>query len=140
MSREDPFMDESICVDRLVTEWRKHGRILIATDFDDSVFGFHDPTDTHPKMLALLKECSDMGCLITIFTAATPTRWDMMREFLETRGVKVASINKNAIELPYGNWGKPYWNILVDDRAGLPSAYRVLKAAAAEIKKDQKTP
>lgn len=140
MSREDPFMDESICVDRLVTEWRKHGRILIALDFDDSVFGFHDPTDTHPRVLSLIRECSDMGCLITVYTASTPTRWDMMRVFLETRGIKVAAINKNPIELPYGLWGKIYYNIFLDDRAGLAAAYQTLKRTVEEIKKDHKTP
>ncbi len=139
MSREDPFMDESICVERLAKEWRKHGQLIVAVDFDDTIFGFHNPTDTHPRVLALLKEVSDMGCLIAIYTASTPERWPMMRAFVEEHGIKVASINENPIKLPYGVWGKIYYNVFLDERAGLPSAYRVLKAAAAEIKKDQKT-
>ncbi len=134
---EDPYLNQHRCVQRLLKEWRKHGRLIVAVDFDDSVWPFHDTNHTHDKVIALVKECSDLGCLIVIYTASDPSRYPMMRAFLEGRGIKVASVNENPIELPFGRWGKIYYNAFLDDRAGLASAYEQLRQVVYLVKREK---
>ncbi len=132
---QDPYFNQTRCVERLLTEWRKHGQLIVACDFDDTVFPFHGTGSTHDQVIQLVRECSDLGWHIVIFTASNPERYPMMREFLESRGIKVAAINQNPIELPFGKWGKPYYNICLDDRAGLSAAYEQLREVVRHVKK-----
>lgn len=130
----NPFLTLDGCVDRLVREYKKHGKLIICVDFDDTLFNFHSGDYTleqneidHKQVLDLLRECKRRGFYVTIFTASVPTRWERMRKYCSDMGIEVDSINKNAIELPYGNHGKIYYNILLDDRAGLYAAVETLQ-------------
>jgi hypothetical protein len=49
----------------------------------------------------------------------------MYNLFVENN-ITIASINENPIDLPFGNNGKIYYNILLDDRAGLGQALDTL--------------
>ena len=49
-----------------------------------------------------------------------------MNDHMLGQGIVLDSINKNPIPMPYGNHGKIYYNILLDDRAGLGQAYDTL--------------
>ncbi len=130
----DPYLDQSTCVARLIREWEKHRRLIVAVDFDDSVYPFHDTGHTHERVIALVKECSDLGWHIVVFTASDPARYPLMRDFLKEKGIEVTSINVNPIELPFGNWGKVYYNVLLDDRAGLRDAYEQLRQVVDHVK------
>lgn len=131
----DPYLDQSICVARLIREWEKHGRLIVALDYDGTCRPFPESDEyTHELVLALARECSDLGFLITIYTASNPERYPTMRAHLEREGIKVASINENPIELPFGLWGKVYYNVLLDDRAGLRDAYEQLRQAVEHVK------
>lgn len=134
----DPYLDQARCVSRLMDEWRKHGRLIVAVDFDSTVAPWPvGSEDSHDKLISLVKECSDLGFLITIYTASTTERWPMMRAFMEGHGIKVASVNENPIELPFGLWGKIYYNVLLDDRAGLSAAYETLQEVVRLVKSSQ---
>lgn len=131
----DTYFDQLRAIDRLYKEYLKHKSLLIAVDFDDTVFDFHDEGTNHRLVLELLKECGELGFYITIYTASTPDRYNFMREYFAKDGIPVHSINKNPIEnLPYGHHGKIYYNIFLDDRAGLYSAYIVLRETVDKIK------
>jgi len=56
-----------------------------------------------------------------------------MIEYMADHGIKISSINKNPIDLPFGNHGKIYYNHLLDDRAGLESALKILKSLIDRI-------
>lgn len=129
------FFDTESCVDRLYREYKKHPRLIIACDFDDTIFGYHNKDDDHSDVINLLKECSELNFYIVIFSASSQDRFDFMIKYAESMGIKVcAAVNKNAIELPYGHWGKIYYNILLDDRAGLKNAYETLRILIDKIK------
>lgn len=122
----DTYMDPTACSDRLWREYGKHGRLLVAVDYDSTCAPFPAGT-THDMVLALLRRCTALGFHLYLFTASNPSRYAEMHAFMAAQGIKVApGVNVNPIELPFGNWGKPYWNVLVDDRAGLASAYQAL--------------
>lgn len=132
----DPYMNTEVCVNRLYREWSKHKRLIVACDFDDTVFAYHNPDDTHHHVFNLLEQCQRAGFYIVLWTASAPDRYTMMQEYMRNRGIAVHSINTNPVELPFGNNGKIYYNILLDDRAGLGQAYDTLKGVLERIRGD----
>lgn len=130
----DTFFSTNNAILRLYNEWTRHPKLLIACDFDDTVFDFHKNGNDHSMVINLLKKCNELGFYVTLFTASKPHRYDFMTNHMKELGVKIDAINENVIELPYGNNGKIYYNILLDDRAGLGQAYTVLSSVIEMIK------
>lgn len=121
-------------LDRLEAEWRQHGKIIIGVDYDDTISpwklrGF-DPTRT----LEVLKVAQQTGAYIVIFTACHEDRYPEILSYCEERGLTVDSINKNPIDLPFGNNAKIYANVFIDDRAGLNEALNILEFATYKIR------
>jgi hypothetical protein len=125
---DDPYTRIAISVRRLIKEYKEHGKLIVALDFDDTVFDFHRAGHSYPKVLDLAARCSALGFYIVLFTGCDPKDYDTCKEFLAKRGVTVSSVNCNPVPLPFGNHGKPYYNILLDDRAGLGEACTVLES------------
>lgn len=118
-------------IDRLTKEWNTHGKIVIGVDFDSTLYpyGTIDNSEDIAKVIVLLKDCRFVGCYIMIHTASSELRHPEIKTYCEEIGIKVDSINSNPINLPYGNEGKPYANIYLDDRAGLNEACTILSEA-----------
>ena len=135
----DPFLDNTLCVARLYDEYKRHPKLIIGCDFDDTVYDFHEQGHTHDNVIELLRKCQALGFYITLFSASKPERHEMMKEVMLKHGITVDSINKNPIDLPYGNCGKIFYNILLCDRAGLKSAFYVLTEVVRKIELE-KTP
>ena len=58
---DDPYMNNDLCVERLVDNWKQHGKIIIAFDFDNTVYDYYEKNYTYTKVIDLLKECKNMG-------------------------------------------------------------------------------
>ena len=129
----DPYKDTINCFLRLRREWKRHGRIIVAVDFDDTVFDFHGEGHDYKEVLEVLCRCIQKNFYIMLFTGTPPSEWPRQKEFLARRGIPVNSVNVNPIDLPFGNSGKPYYNILLDDRAGLGQALDVLRMLLWEV-------
>lgn len=127
MTKSDPYLEIDFCVDRLVTEWQKHGKLIIALDFDNTIYDYHNLGFTFPKLINLVKRCKkEFNFYIVIFTACAPDSFkDITKKCLDL-DIEIDSINKNPVKLPFGHHGKIYYNILLDDRAGLGSAFEIL--------------
>lgn len=132
----DPYFDTQVCVDRLLTEYRAHKKLIIAVDFDDTVFDFHKAGHEYPEIIDILGRCQGLGFYIVLFTGTKPNEWKKQTDYLEERGIIVSGINQNPIPLPFGNHGKMYYNILLDDRAGLGQSYRTLVQVLNQIEKE----
>lgn len=119
-------------IDRLVNEWKTHGKIIIGVDFDNTLSPYHtfDNKEDVERTIKILKDCQNVGCYTVIHTNCD---WDRHREIVEycqKIGIKVDSINQNPIDLPYGKEGtKPFCNHFLDDRSALPAALDVLEEA-----------
>lgn len=121
--------------ERLLEEWKTHKMIIIGVDFDDTLknwkLGDHDTID---RTLDLVRKCQATGAYITIFTACNEDRYDEIHRYCESHQIKVNSINKNPIQLQYGNNSKIYANIFLDDRAGINEALTTLETALYEYR------
>lgn len=136
----DPYMNHDRCVQRLWNEYTKHGKLIVALDIDGTVFDYHAQDDTYPRVIQLMRDCEALGFYIVVFTARGPDELPHAVDHVKSLGLTVASVNSNPFPLPYGNNGKPYYNILLDDRAGLASAYATLREVVDRAMKEKTTP
>lgn len=118
---EDRFLSQNQCDKRLIDDYDKHHNIVVGFDFDNTVYDYHKRGDTYPEVIDLLKRCNKIGFTLVCFTANDDH--DLVNAHLKKIGVTIFSINKS----PLMNVnGKPFFSVLLDDRAGLPSAFRSL--------------
>jgi hypothetical protein len=130
----DPYFDTDICVERLYEQYQKHPRLIIAVDFDDTIFDFHKKGHKYEHVIEIIKEAQKNNFYIVLFSASRPERYQFMKDYASFHGINVDSINKNCIESPFGNDGKIFYNILLDDRAGLGQSYVILRKLLDRIK------
>lgn len=121
-------------VERLEQEWNQHGKIIIAVDYDDTISPWKMQNMQYDWVIDILKTAQQTGAYIVIFTACNPDRYDEIRDYCISKGLKVDSINENPISLPYGNNKKIYANIFIDDRAGLHQAIQILQLAMYRVR------
>lgn len=115
---------------RLLKEWEEHKKIIIGVDYDDTIFPWKFTSQEDcDKVIEELIRCKNTGAYITIFTCSNVDRFDEIREYCKSKGLKIDSINENPISLPYGNVNKIYANIFIDDRAGLTESLLILTTA-----------
>lgn len=132
----DPFFSTRRCVKRLFEVYKKHKSIIIAVDFDETIYPYHDFNNRFPKLIKLLEECSKNNLEIIIFTSGLNSRHHLMREYCNINNIKISGINVNSQDLKFGgNGAKLYYNILLDDKAGLAQSYKILKKTLKLIKK-----
>jgi len=130
----DPYFCTEFCVERLYREYCQHQKLIVALDFDDTIFDFHGRGNSYTQVIDLILECQKLDFYIVIFTGTPPEKWQSIYDHCEKLGIKVAAINKNAIPLPFGNDGKIYYNVLLDDRAGIGQSYDILRKTICKIK------
>lgn len=114
--------------DRLVDEWIKYGKIIIAYDFDDTVYDFHKQGRTYDDVIALLQRCEKVGAHFVVFTCCGEDQYPKIIKHLKTNKIPFDVINENMDFVKFTG-KKIYYNILLDDRAGLESAYSTLLSA-----------
>jgi len=133
MNTNDPYFSTDFAAERLFNEYQQHKKLIIAIDYDDSIFDFHKKGYTYPKITEILLKCQELGFYICIFTGSPPEKYDSIHEYMANLGIKIHTINKNPFPLPFGNHGKMYYNILLDDRGGLGQAYEILSKVLDKI-------
>ena len=128
---EDPYFDTDRCVTRLVEQYELHKSLLVAFDFDDTIFDFHKKGFEYPKVVELLLRCQKMGfTLIMLTTTESDEQLDMNQDYCEHLGINVRWVNKGPV-MPRAV--KPFFNAYLDDKAGLAQAHETLTRALDKI-------
>lgn len=130
----DPYLNTEKTYNRLHEEYLKYGKIIVACDYDDTIYDFHKKGYTYTAVVNLLLECQKLGFYICIFTGSPTDKYQEITDYTKNLGLNIASINKNPFPMPFGNDGKMYFNILLDDRAGLNESYNILNRLIQHIK------
>lgn len=124
-------------IDRLVREWRKHGKLIIACDFDDTLkpYSLTDEENLFrmKRTLNILKDCISTGAHVIIYTARRKDKFPEIEDWCKENELPIYGINVNVEGIPFGNDQKPYANIYLDDRAGVEYALMVLAAARMTV-------
>lgn len=126
----DPYLYDTYVIERLRKEYHKYQSLIIAVDFDGTLYDFHGEGFKFPKITELLRLAKKFGCYVYIFTAFPDE--DKVRKYCIDNNIPFDAINDSPIKEGMGD-KKPYYNILLDDRAGLYSAYRNLLYVLQEI-------
>lgn len=123
---------------RLFKEWMAYGKIVLSIDFDDTIYpwGFLGNDTDRAKAIRLVKEASQVGAYIVIFTASDKNRYNEIIKYCKLLGISIDTINQNPIDLPYGNnGGKIFYNHNLCDRSGLKNSLKILEKAMNKYKK-----
>lgn len=118
-----PFNDKG-AAERLLQEYRKYKTLIVGFDFDNTIFDFHQNGGDYSEVIELLRECRRLRFNLCLFTIEDRMDWKY-KECCKL-GIKPDYVNESPVVFENGG-NKPYFNILLDDRAGLESAYRILK-------------
>lgn len=129
----DPYLDFSLSVSRLVTEYNKYQSLVIAYDYDNTVFDYHNQGYTFDKVIDLLRFAKSCNCYLIVFTSCPQSKYPEIRDYLTANNIPFDAINEDAPFLPITGNRKIYFNHLLDDRAGLPLAYHILQKALDQI-------
>lgn len=116
--------------------------VVFVDDFDNTIFDYHNTGGDYSCVIELLKECSLLGFEMILFTTDEDDYKIMAKQTICMR-LGIANITSNTLSAPnisssiFSKSKKPYYNILLDDRAGLEESYEILKYVVDEIKLNQ---
>ncbi len=143
MAFNHPFNKEA-CKKRLLEEYKKYGKLIVAFDYDNTIFDYHNKGGDYSCVIELLQDCTRYGFELVLFTSEENESkikqkqiecfklWIGNHEKVGKKWEFVFPYTQSSI-LP--NSKKPYYNILLDDRAGLEESYEILKYVVDEISK-----
>lgn len=132
----DYYLDNKNAVSRLAEEWLKYGKIIIAYDFDDTVYDFWKKDRRYDQVIKLLRECEKLGAYFIVFTCCGEDEYDKIKAYLSENFLPFDKINDNLDFIKFTG-RKVYYNIMLDDRSGLASAYKTLKETVKIILKER---
>ena len=135
----DPYLNQINIYHRLYTEYLKYKSLVVALDFDLTINDFHGEGHQFPDVIQLVKDCNSIGFKVVIFSGSAAERYPIIREHCEKIGIKIDGINEDVIDWHHDktlDWSrsKIFYNIFLDDRAGLDSTYKVLRLLVNNIK------
>lgn len=109
------------CVERLIKEYDEHKALVIGFDFDNTIYDVHDNGGDYTGVINLLKRCKALGFKLCLYTAELDEerlKWKIL--YCKYKGIEPDYINESPL---INGTKKPFFNILLDDRAGLEDAY-----------------
>lgn len=121
----DPFLSRQRVFNRLLNEYHKYGNIIIAYDFDYTVHNYRGEDYEYDLVIELLQKWQPYAKLV-VFSASPEERYKYIRNYLEANDIPYDAINEDVLTEKREPTRKIYYNILLDDRAGLAEAYEIL--------------
>ncbi|MEM8526673.1 MAG: hypothetical protein AAGG68_18670 [Bacteroidota bacterium] len=126
----DFYLNEQNVYERLRREYLAYDRLIVAYDFDNTVYDYPQKGWQFEQVIQLLRRLKAIDCYLIIFTANEDLAF--VRNYCQDQVIPFDAINENA---PFINSTarKIYYNALLDDRAGLRTTYKVLVRLVDEI-------
>lgn len=130
----DEYLKPTSSFLRLLKEYKQYNSLVVAFDFDNTVYDYHKKGETYYFVSELLRELKEIGCYLICFTA-NPDEY-FVSTYLKLNNIPFNKINENP---PFfkSESRKIYYNALLDDRAGLLQVYNDLKTLTIHIKQNE---
>lgn len=113
----------SFLLQRLIDQYKKQQKIIIAYDFDDTVSPFW--CADCGRVQSVLRELRNtLDAYFIVFTSNTD--YEKIKKFLSKNDIPYDSINENAPFTPLKG-GKLFYNVFLDDKAGLGEVVNTLE-------------
>lgn len=132
MTLTDPYLDITESIFRLVNEYHKYGTLTIGFDFDNTIHDYHKTGATYPKLIQLLQICSEPSLNFTMCVYTCNPDIELVKSYCAEHDIRIDYINSSPIHTSKPH--KPFFSILLDDRAGLAAAYAILVSTINNIK------
>lgn len=134
--KTDPYLVQGASYKRLKEESEKYGSLLVAVDFDDTLYDFHKKGREYNLMIQLIRDLYFKGHYIIIWTGNQDI--EFIKSYLDLHQIPYNSINDEApvSKERLGNNipRKVYASVYIDDRAGMLQVYNELRQLLDEIK------
>ena len=112
-------------VDELMKVYSEHGKIIVGVDFDDTIFAYSSKNvKLVEKVRKLLQELRS-HITLCLYTIADEKELKYKTALMEEWSIRPDFINESPVDFGY-ECSKPYFNILLDDKAGLDYTYNIL--------------
>ena len=132
MKVSDPYFSTDRSVDRLLDQYEKNKNLIVAFDFDDTIYDYHKKGYEYKKVMELLRMCQAYKMTLIMFTTDEDLlNIEWKKKFCKDYGLTITYVNESPI-MPKAK--KPFYNILLDDKAGLGQAYEILNQTMTRIK------
>lgn len=117
----DKYLDVENSYARLKKEFLENDKLIIAYDLDSTVYDYHHTGGSFEMVKDIIRKFKDYAYFI-VFTCSESDRFPEIKEILEKENIPYDAINEDA---PFINFTgrKMYYNIFLDDRAGLKQTY-----------------
>ena len=111
-----------------------HGNIILAVDFDDTIYDWKSVGLSCDYVVDLVKRCQEkLNAKVMLFTCRTDHLLDFAHRHCEEVGLKLWASNHNP---DHGHtMGKPFYNVLLDDKACLEQVCDVLELLIEQVEK-----
>jgi Cdc6-like AAA superfamily ATPase len=119
----DFYLSSKNSYSRLLDEFNKHGALIVAFDFDDTVYDFHKKGRLYTDVVTLLRDLKKIGCHLICWTGQEDEKF--VKEYLVDNDIPFDTINEH-ISFKPATSRKIYANVYIDDRAGLKQVYNEL--------------
>lgn len=114
-------MKQHKLVNKLLDQYYKHGSIIVAYDFDDTVYPFSLDVEELKDTVNLIKKLAVCGHKVYCYTSNEDI--EKVTMYLHFNNIPYCSIN----ESPVKSVGKQFYSVLLDDKAGLQETKEVLE-------------
>ena len=125
----DTYLIKENVIERIWKEYIEHGQLIVAYDYDSTVCPSQDGNESCDQVIELLHQCSKIRDIKMIcFTARNPSDYNDVKKYLSEHDIRWDKVNENIdnVKKIFSDHGKIFYNIFLDDRAGLASAYETL--------------
>ena len=127
----DEYLVPVAAFERLLNEYKRYGSIVVAYDFDNTVYDFHKKGATYDNVIQLLRNLKEINCTIICFTANEDS--DFVKGYCAANNIPLDLLNENPAFFKSTS-KKIYFNALLDDRAGLIQVFNELTQLYNQVK------
>ena len=122
---KDYYMNFENAYHRLVEEYHKYDKLIVAVDFDDTIYNTYKKQDrTYNQVIELLRNIKEYVHIV-IWSASPASRFPEIENYCKDNDIPYDGINVSLVRNTEPT-SKIYANIFIDDRAGLGEAYCLL--------------
>ena len=110
----------------LIKTFKEHGKIIVGVDFDDTLFDYRGVPYIQERAENIRFLLTELRSLITLclWTIGDASSIRYKTELMKCWGLNPDYVNESPLEMPTN---KPYFNLLLDDKAGLNEAIKTLE-------------
>lgn len=121
-----PFNEER-CTRRLLWEYQKYDKLIVGIDFDNTIKPVREDSSCE-EVIELLRRCSNDPKITLCLWSVCPNGEEQDKvEYCNSLGIHIDYVNESPFKIGEWKGKKEFFNVLLDDRAGLESAYNNLK-------------